>query len=107
MHLNWQTKERPRFRRTACLDISLMNLPAPPDPSDSQACSLMTTNAPPLYNTIQPDPPSSCPFLIRFSLPPMAPYPPHHNHLTPILRIADEATINKERTEIYSFPTFS
>ncbi|CAB4430552.1 unnamed protein product [Rhizophagus irregularis] len=62
----------------------------------------MTTHAPP--NTIQSDRPTSSMSLSGPVLPlPLIPIPCTTIASTPIPDFADEAAINKERTEVYSF----
>ncbi|CAB4430549.1 unnamed protein product [Rhizophagus irregularis] len=79
------------------------DIPAPPDPNDSSGMLIDDHQRTPPYITQSNRPTSSMSLSDPVLPPPMAPIPRTTITSTPIPAFADEATINKERTEIYSF----
>ncbi|CAB4382791.1 unnamed protein product [Rhizophagus irregularis] len=76
----------------------------PPDPNDSSDMLVDNHQRTPLSNTIQPAPgPSNRSFSDPVLPPPTVPVPGSTIPFSPIPETADEATIDKERAEIYSF----
>ncbi|CAB4417812.1 unnamed protein product [Rhizophagus irregularis] len=79
------------------------DIPAPPDPSDSSGMLIDDHQRTPSYITQSNRPTSSMSLSDPVLPPPMAPIPRTTIASTPIPAFADEATIDKEHTEIYSF----
>ncbi|CAB4411530.1 unnamed protein product [Rhizophagus irregularis] len=74
-----------------------------PDPSDSSGMLIDDHQRTPPYITQSNRPASPMSLSGPVLPPPLAPIPRTTTNPTPIPEFADEATINKERTEIYSF----
>ncbi|CAB5131326.1 unnamed protein product [Rhizophagus irregularis] len=75
----------------------------PPDPNDSSHMIVDDHQRTPSYLTQSNPPPSTKRFSGPVLPPPMAPVPRSNISSSTIPETADEATINKERAEIYSF----
>ncbi|GBC33019.1 hypothetical protein RIR_jg12397.t1 [Rhizophagus irregularis DAOM 181602=DAOM 197198] len=75
----------------------------PPDPNDSSHMLVDDHQRTPPYLTQSNPPASNKPLSGPVLPPPMVPVPRSTISSSPIPETADEATINKERAEIYSF----